>query len=219
MPPKRKAEPANRKAAPKRKASSVVSGGAAAQKRANQGAAGASANLTKGGFALRSLSAVLSAVSSVGINRSPDGSRFQLGMERAPLHIPSHATNLTASLIKVSLTNDYASKFDMPNPIFVETSFTYGGVNARGDPSAVLAMVPHENSAGFINYEAATPLRVPCNTVLKGQNPQAVEFRLVDASGQPVRCVNPWSIQVLVEWEQEIRLDYLREDKNESQYY
>lgn len=171
------------------------------------------------GFALRNLSAVLTGISTLGINRSADGSMFALPLERAPLNIPSHATNLTASLVKFTYINDYQPRSALPNPIFVETSFTYGGVNPRGDISQILAMVPHEKQTGYINYETGTPIRVPCNTVLKGNNPQHVEFRLVDANGNPIIANQEWSLQILIEWEQEVQLDYLRTSIVESQYY
>lgn len=171
------------------------------------------------GFALKSQNAILSGVSNLGIYLSPDGSRFGLSMERAPLNIPSHATNVSASLIKLSMSNDYQPKSDMPNPIFVETDFTYGGVNPQGNISQVIAMIPHEKKAGFINYETNTPLRVQCNRVLKGTNPQTVEIRLVDGEGRPIITTEPWSCQIIVEWEQEVELDYLKTSLDESQYY
>ena len=171
------------------------------------------------GFALRSISAVISAVSEVGLNTSADGSTFQLPMERAPLHIPSYATNLTASLIRASIYNDYSPNSDMPNPIFIETNFTSGGVDARGNISQVLGMVIHNNIEGYINFEAGTQLRIPCNTFLKGQNPQYLEFRLVDASGRAIQCTGGWSLQVMIEWEQEVEIDYIRSRKEETDYY
>lgn len=158
------------------------------------------------GVVLKHLSAVITADSALGINRSSDGSRFSLPMERAPLNIPSHATNVSASLVKATIVNPFSNKADMPNPLFIETSFTYGGINPRGDISSILAMIPHEKKDDIITYETGTPVHIPCNTVLKGSNPQAIEFRLVDKNGAAINMVNgsdvtePWGVQVLIEW-------------------
>jgi hypothetical protein len=117
------------------------------------------------------------------------------------------------------MVNDYQKKDDFPAPIFIETNFTHGGVNQRGEISQILGMVPHEKNKGYVNYETGMPIRVPCNTMLKGSNPQELEFRIVDSRGDPILATTPWSIQVLVEWEQEVQLDYIRTSNVESQYY
>ena len=178
-------------------------------------------------FALRKLSAVISAVSNMpGTGLSADGSTFNLALERASLNIPSHATNLTAKLIKAQIDNTYANVEggflgDMPNPLFIETDFTYGGLNQRGGISTVLAMVPHDRISPHIVYESAMDVPVRCGNVLKGENPQSITFRLLDKDGNGITVLDPgyWSLQVLIEWEQQTELDYLREVETESQYY
>ena len=177
-------------------------------------------------IALRKLSAVISAVSDMpNTNLSADGSTFSLALERASLNIPSHATNLSAKLIKAQIDNTYGSVeggalADMPNPLFIETDFTYGGVNQRGGISTVLSMIPHDRNTEHIVYESSTDVPVRCGNVLKGENPQQITFRLLDKNGNNIQ-VSPgsWSLQVLVEWEQQTELDYLREVESETQYY
>ena len=173
-------------------------------------------------FALRKLSAVISAVSNMPNNNlSADGSTFNLALERASLNIPSHATNLSAKLIKAQIDNTYAPLGDMPNPVFIETDFTYGGVNQRGGISTVLAMIPHDRITEHIAYESAMDVPVRCGNVLKGENPQSITFRLLDKNGNGITVTDPgyWSLQILIEWEQQTELDYLREVESETQYY
>ena len=165
--------------------------------------------------------AVITGVSDMGINQSTDGSSFSIPLERAPLNIPSHAVNMTAKLIKAQIKNTYTPLTSIPNPILIETSFTQGGINQEGNVSTLLALVPHKYTESII-YTAPKPaVQVSCNRALSGENPQNMEFRLIDKNGQPVEVDSSgsWCLQLVIEWEQEVKKDYLRTDLVESQYY
>lgn len=108
-------------------------------------------------------------------------------------------------------------------PIFLVTNFTQGGVNQRGDPSSMLAMIPTSALPGeTIVFDGNQDLMIPCAVTLKGNNPQLLEFRLVDKDGFPlnVGSSTSWSVQCVIEWEQEVQQDYLRADTGvETAYY
>lgn len=108
------------------------------------------------------------------------------------------------------------------DPIFIDTNFTQGGVNPSGGTSTLLAMIPHNTTIGqLIISEPTTLTRVPCNQLMKGANPQQLQFKLVDKYGLPINIGTDyaWSLQVLIEWEQEIDIDRLRLSISETQYF
>lgn len=108
-------------------------------------------------------------------------------------------------------------------PVFLVTNFTQGGVNQRGEPSSMLAMIPTSALPGdTIIFDGNQDLMIPCAVTLKGNNPQLLEFRLVDKDGFPlnVGSSTSWSVQAVIEWEQEVQQDYLRADTGvETAYY
>lgn len=177
------------------------------------------------GMALRSLSSVLTAVSDKGVNLSSDGSSFALDISSAPLNIPSHATNVHATLISAVIPAYGPLVGANPLPlVMLEADFAYGGVNQLGQISQIMSMIPVDpnlTQGDYIHVDPGTPVRIPCSRMLKGTNPQSLTFRLVNSDRAPVAIgtTKPWAVQVLVEWEQEIDLDQLRGNFSETQYY
>lgn len=55
----------------------------------------------------KKLNAVVTGVSDLGVDRSEDGHSFSVSLERAPLNIPAHASNVTARLTKASIPNTW----------------------------------------------------------------------------------------------------------------
>jgi hypothetical protein len=64
----------------------------------------------KGAIALKTLSTTICASSGTAQIVSADGSSFCVNMSKAPLNIPSHATNVTASLIQTLIPNTFSGK-------------------------------------------------------------------------------------------------------------
>ena len=86
----------------------------------------------------------------------------------------------------------------------------------------MIAMIPTTAApGGTIVYDASSELDVPCGVVLKGYNPQALEFKLVDKNGVALNIGydTSWAIQIIIEWEQEVKKEYLMDDGLGSNYY
>lgn len=138
-----------------------------------------------------------------------------------------HAVDLATSAVQVFDTtidvSAYVSNAAQPF-LFLEADFVQGGVNQLGELSRVLAMLPVDQSlaAGdYLDVRPRTALRVPCARVLKGGSPQQLTFRLVDSDRSSVNLGKdkPWSVHVLVEWDQRVDMDQLRGNFSETQYY
>lgn len=169
----------------------------------------------KGAFAMKTLSTTVFASSAAPSIVTASGAIFTISMARAPLNIPSHATNVVASLIQAFIPASVDS-----SPLFIETNFTEGGVNLQGDRSQILAMIiPPDDVDTAIIEHPNTPVRIPCTAAVKGTNPLQLEFRLLDKDRVSVPVDGVWYVQILFEWEQEQELSELRSSMLETQYY
>ena len=121
----------------------------------------------------------------------------------------------------------YSDVLDKPafanekSALYIETNFTLGGIDQTGQRSLNLAEVlPNARPGEIITYEAKIPLKVSAYTGLMGESPADLVFRLVDKDRNPVKIGkdNVWSVNVLIEWEQDIDLSRLRSSQTETKY-
>ncbi len=129
----------------------------------------------------------------------------------------------TASLQTVYsgiLSNKYT--FDKIKNLFLVTNFTRAGMNPLRDPSQILAKIPVDVPQGqLIVSEPSVPLRVDSYSALQGESGASLlEFRLVDETGTavPIGADNTWSVNVLIEWEQDIDPLRLAQSQTESKF-
>lgn len=171
-------------------------------------------------MALRTLTKHIYAYSGAGLNVSQDGSSFTMDLSRSPLNIPTHAVNVYATCVQAGVPPGVESC-----PILVCSDLVESSVSPNGSPMPVLAMVmdPAKHvDKGPQCHKPGFAFRVRANQALQGENPGFVRFWLMDANGVPVTVPldeGGWALQVMIEWEQQIEVDYLERDIGETQYY
>jgi hypothetical protein len=118
------------------------------------------------------------------------------------------------------LANKYA--FDAIKNLYIATNFTRGGMDVLQQPSTILAEIPVNVEQGqLIVSEPSVPLRVNAYTALHGEaGDSTLEFRLLDENARPVAIGtdNPWTVNVLIEWEQDIDPTRLAQSQTESKF-
>ena len=129
-------------------------------------------------------------------------------------------TSAVQTVFSPLLSNKYT--FDKIKNLFVVTNFTRGGMNPKRDPSQILAKIPVNVDQGqLIVSEPSVPLRVDAYSALRGESGATLlEFRLVDEEGSPVNIgkENTWSVNVLIEWEQDIDPTRLAQSQTETKF-
>lgn len=115
----------------------------------------------------------------------------------------------------------FSYNFNQIRSLYVETNFTQGGLNMAGDTSTILASILVDAAPGEqINFEASVPLKVQAQQNLPGDTLKELTFRLLDEYRNPVAIGAgvPWSVNVLIEWEQDIELSRLRQSRTETKF-
>ena len=128
-------------------------------------------------------------------------------------------TNSVQPVFSSLLSNKYT--FDSVKNIFIATNFAQAGMNPLRDPSQILAKIPVNVDQGqLIVSEPTVPLRVNAYNFLRAEEGQLLEFRLVDESGAKIAIgtENTWSVNVLIEWEQDIDPTRLIQSRTETKY-
>jgi len=90
--------------------------------------------------------------------------------------------------------------------LYIETSFTRGGVDTTGARAQTLAMVPvTATQAGqYFHFNQPTEMFVDCDHNLQGSGPVFLTFRLLDQHRDPITFTgsDPWMLEVQVTWKQ-----------------
>lgn len=128
--------------------------------------------------------------------------------------------------VPFTYTSPFASsyQFEFVNAIFLQTNFSQSGVNFVGEASRFLAKIPIDpknNTPGdIIVYEPHIPLKVDAYQNLFGKNANELKFTLLDENLQPVKVGTsiPWTVNVQIEWEEEIDMSRIRQSKTETKF-
>ena len=106
--------------------------------------------------------------------------------------------------------------------IYVQANFVQGGINPQRRKSQILASIPVDKEPGqTLVAFPSIPLKVSAENFLnQGDTNTDLEFLLVDETGEAVAIgtENPWSVNVLIEWEQDINLARLRQSASETRH-
>ena len=106
--------------------------------------------------------------------------------------------------------------------IYVQANFVQGGINPQRRKSQILASIPVDKEPGqTLVANPSLPLKVSAENFLnQGDTNTDLEFTLLDEAGEAVAIgtENPWSVNVLIEWEQDINLARLRQSASETRH-
>ena len=98
----------------------------------------------------------------------------------------------------------------------------HGGINPQRQKSQILASIPVDKEPGqTIVANPSLPLKVSAQNFLnQGDANTDLEFILTDEKGDPIPIgtSHPWSVNVLIEWEQDINLARLRQSDSETRH-
>lgn len=162
---------------------------------------------------------IITAVSTAGDNLAADNSSFDITLNGFNLDPANNPRSVTASLINANFINTFIPSGNLPNPLILEANFIDGdGINPQGQPSQILAMIPHKNDY-YVTFEQSFQLAVPCTlSVLQtsdaSSNPIVVTFTLKDGAGNLVNGGGEWAVQVRLEWEEQESYEEARDNRN-----
>ena len=117
------------------------------------------------------------------------------------------------------LSNKY--NFDQIKNLFLLTNFARSGLNTLREPSQILAKIPVNVEQGqLIVSEPSVPLRVNAYDNLRDGEGTRLEFSLVDENGTPINigASTSWSVNVLIEWEQDIDPTRLMQSQTDTKF-
>ena len=106
--------------------------------------------------------------------------------------------------------------------IYVKANFVHGGINPQRQKSQILASIPVDKEPGqTIVVNPSQLLKVSAQNFLnQGDANTDLEFIITDEKGDPIPIgtSHPWSVNVLIEWEQDINLARLRQSGSETRH-
>ena len=129
------------------------------------------------------------------------------------------ASNTPRTVYSGVLSNKY--NFDQIKNLFLLTNFARSGLNTLREPSQILAKIPVNVEQGqLIVSEPSVPLRVNAYDNLRDGEGTRLEFSLVDENGTPINigASTSWSVNVLIEWEQDIDPTRLMQSQTDTKF-
>jgi len=129
------------------------------------------------------------------------------------------SSNTPRTVYSGVLSNKY--NFDQIKNLFLLTNFARSGLNTLREPSQILAKIPVNVEQGqLIVSEPSVPLRVNAYDNLRDGEGTRLEFSLVDENGTPINigASTSWSVNVLIEWEQDIDPTRLMQSQTDTKF-
>ena len=106
--------------------------------------------------------------------------------------------------------------------VYLRCNFVQGGINPQRQKSQILASIPVDKEPGqTLVALPSVQLKVAAQNYLnQGDANTDLEFRITDEAGNPLAIGRDysWSVNVLIEWEQDINLARLRQSDSETRH-
>lgn len=118
--------------------------------------------------------------------------------------------------------NYSATGLEAIRTVYLKCNFVQGGMNPQRQKSQILASIPVDKAPGqTLVALPSVPLKVSAENFLnQGDAATDLEFLITDEAGTPIDIgkENPWSVNVLIEWEQDINPARLRQSGSETRH-